>query len=250
MNGSAVEYINVPAAFVYKIPDKTDPVVAAALLNKITGSWMALKYRVDFLRPSPAADVKKDWSCLVNGVTTKSGTVAVGIARMLGATKVYGTGRDESTLSKVEGLDGYVVLNEASVESVNFGEVASAVDVVLDFIGGPWPRQFLLNSTMKNNVKSPLTFVSIGIMAGGDALDIPPSVLRLRDVTIRGSGMGSWTARHLCAEFPQMLHHLEGTSQEKANVKLFDLDDAGAKAGFAWNGKENVVFRLEHDKGI
>ena len=74
------------------LPDDADVAKVAAAMNPAMSSWVALRRRVP-LEPGQ--------SVLVLGATGNAGTMAVQIARRLGAGRVVGAGRDPagSTLS-------------------------------------------------------------------------------------------------------------------------------------------------------
>lgn len=214
--GSYVEYINVPKTNVCELPKEVDPVQAAALMNAVMSSWMAFKGRVDFLHETNSPREAGDWTCLVLGATTMGGRMAIKTARTLGAKKVFGAGRNESKLAKQD-LDGRIVLREPA-SSTDFSP-ASTVSVVLDYLYGPHPQAFLESTAVQAYTASspPLTFVSIGALAGAEA-SIPSALLRSRDVTIRGAGIGGWDIRELNAQVPAMMDVLKGVKLEEVQA--------------------------------
>ena len=150
--GTFREYISVPKKNFAPLPEGADPVQAAALVNPGMSSWMALRYRCQNL---PA-----NFSVLVMGATALSGTMAVQLARFLGAGKVIGCARNEEALKIVPGLDETVTLLD-SVESTDFKSIGH-VDVVLDYIYGA-PAAHLLKSLES---KGTVQYVHIGSLAG------------------------------------------------------------------------------------
>ena len=72
-----------------ELPDDADAVKIAAGMNPAMSSWVALRRRVPF-EPGP--------SVLVLGATGNAGTMAVQVARRLGAGCVVGAGRDPGRL--------------------------------------------------------------------------------------------------------------------------------------------------------
>src|SRR5581483_1939571 len=70
------------------VPDSLDDITAAALANPGMSCWAALVERAHF---QPGETV------LINGATGSSGTVAVQVAKHLGAKKVIATGRNDKS---------------------------------------------------------------------------------------------------------------------------------------------------------
>ncbi|KAG8674285.1 hypothetical protein FPOAC2_00295 [Fusarium poae] len=223
--GSYAEIVNAPTRSIVELPDGVDPVVAAAMINPVMASWMALRKRVDLK--------ENGFKVFINGVTTASGKIAIKVARHLGATSVVGSARNEEALSKLD-LDASVVLASTPTET-DFSSAADA-DIVLDFLYGPWPNAFLLSASTAS-AKNAITWINIGSMAG-DGGDISAMGLRRRDVTVRGSGPGSWDPKELGAETVGMLKVLVGVGSD--GLKKYRFEDIGE----GWNdkGRDRVVF--------
>ncbi|UZP32489.1 hypothetical protein NXS19_000305 [Fusarium pseudograminearum] len=210
---------------IVELPEGVDPVVAAAMVNPVMASWMALRKRVDLKN--------KGFKVFINGVTTASGKIAIKVARHLGATSVVGSARNREALSKLD-LDASVVLTDTPTET-DFTAAADA-DIVLDFLYGPWPNAFLLSPTTAPATNA-ITWINIGSMAG-DGGDISALGLRRRDVTVRGSGPGSWDPRELGAETVGMLKVLVGVGSD--GLKKYRFEDV--EKGWNDKGRERVVF--------
>ena len=85
------------------LPDGTDVAKVAAAMNPAMSSWVALRRRVP-LQPGQ--------SVLVLGATGNAGTMAVQVAKRLGAGRVIGAGRDPGRLEALlpAGADDVVQL--------------------------------------------------------------------------------------------------------------------------------------------
>ncbi|KAL6919023.1 hypothetical protein ACHAPO_004138 [Fusarium lateritium] len=223
--GSYAEIVNAPTRSIVELPYGVDPVVAAAMINPVMASWMALRKRVDLK--------DKGFKVFINGVTTASGKIAIKVARHLGATSVVGSARNQEALSKLD-LDASVVLASTPTET-DFTSAADA-DIVLDFLYGPWPNAFLLSASTAS-AKNAITWINIGSMAG-DGGDISAMGLRRRDVTVRGSGPGSWDPRELGAETVGMLKVLVGVRSD--GLKKYRFEDV--EKGWNDKGRDRVVF--------
>lgn len=227
--GSFAEYVNVPKEDAHELPEGVDVVQAAGLMNPVMGSWMGLRKRVGFIMRGE----KRSWSCLVMGVTSMSGRMAVRVARAMGATKVIGAARNEETLKTLD-LDSYIVLRDP-VSKTDFSPAAH-VDVVLDFLYGPYLAAYLMGTTSE----TPVTWVCIGSLAGLKA-EVPGVALRRRDVTIRGAGPGAWKMGELGGEMEGMLGVLRGVREEVKSVRMESVEEG-------WEAKERVVFVNEREK--
>ncbi|CAJ0545270.1 hypothetical protein HG530_008294 [Fusarium avenaceum] len=228
--GSYAEVLNAPSHNIVELPEGVDPVVAAAMINPVMASWMALRKRVDW-----SGREGKPFKVFINGVTSASGKIAIKVARHLGASSVVGAARNSDALSKLD-LDAGIVLQETPSET-DFSSAADA-DIVLDFLYGPWPSAYLLSPSTAS-AKNPITWINIGSMAG-DAGEISAMGLRRRDVTLRGSGPGSWNPAELGAETVGMLKVLVGQSDE--GLKKYRIEDV--EKGWSDKGRDRVVFVL------
>ena len=74
-----------------ELPDDVDVAEVAAAMNPAMSSWVALRRRVP---------IEPGQSVLVLGATGNAGTMAVQVARRLGAGRVVGAGRDPERLAR------------------------------------------------------------------------------------------------------------------------------------------------------
>lgn len=216
--GSMSEVINVPKKDTTPFPDGLDPVQAAALLNPALSSWMAMRTRT--------FDLPKNFTVLIMGATTMSGTIAIPIVRSLGATKVIGLARNVAALEALD-LDENIQLMEPA-EKTDFSKLGD-VDVILDYLWGP-PTVHLFNQLAS---KVPVQYVQIGSMAGLEA-NLVAANLRSKNITIRGAGPGAWTFPQLIGEYGNILNALK--SVKKQEVRVVKLADIGK----VWNEKSAV----------
>lgn len=237
-SGSFQEFVDVPRRSVKVLPEGVDLVYAAAMLNPVMSSWMALKSRVDWLRDGRE---RKGWTLVILGATSVSGQIAVRVARAMGATKVIGAARNEAALQAL-GLDGYVVLKDTPSATQWEGTGAAEADVVLDYLYGPWPAAYFDGTAEEAKTKGApggVTYVNIGGLAGTEA-ELSSAVLRSRDVTVRGAGPGAWSLPLLGAETGNMVAFLKGASAGEGEVKEVKLGNV--EEGWAYKGKGRVVF--------
>ncbi|KIF68676.1 NADPH:quinone reductase [Streptomyces sp. AcH 505] len=120
-DGSLAEYTAVEARNLAPLPADVDHTTAAALPISGLTAWQAL---FDHARLAPGQTV------LVHGAAGSVGSVAVQLAREVGA-RVIGTGRTDARDTAVGlGVDTFVDLQNERLEDVE------EVDVVFDVIGG------------------------------------------------------------------------------------------------------------------
>ena len=209
--GSFAEFVNVPKQAVWPLPEGMEQVQAAALLNPAMSSWMALRTRT--------TNLPSNFTALVMGATSASGSIAISLSRSLGAGKVMGVARNVAALDALD-LDDKIVLQNP-VEKTDFSKLGN-VDVVLDYLYGEPALQLL--KQLKSSV--PVQYVHIGGLAG-QTLDLPGAELRSKDITIRGAGPGSWTMQQYAKEIPGLLEAMKGLKKQSVRVvKLEDVEKA------------------------
>jgi NADPH:quinone reductase-like Zn-dependent oxidoreductase len=212
--GSMSEIINVPKKDTTPFPEGLDPVQAAALLNPAMSSWMAMRTRT--------FDLPKNFTVLIMGATTMSGTIAIPLVRSLGAAKVIGVARNAAALGAL-GLDQTIQLMEPA-EKTDFSKIGD-VDVILDYLWGP-PIVHLFNQLAS---KVPVQFVQIGSMAGLEA-NLVSANLRSKNITMRGAGPGAWTFPQLVGEYGNILNALKSVERQEVKVvKLADIETVWAE---------------------
>ncbi|KAL8709837.1 MAG: hypothetical protein Q9220_005453 [cf. Caloplaca sp. 1 TL-2023] len=219
--GSFAEFINVPHNRYWPLPSALDPVHAAGLLNPALSSWLALTARCD--------NLPRSFSVLILGATSASGRLAVPLARALGAGRVVGCARNEDALKAMEGLDEYIVLQDSAAKgSTDWSQLGGHVDVILDYVYGPVAVQLLKSLKQEGKVQ----YVHIGSLAAKDdpsalEISIPGSVLRGKDLTIRGSGLGAWGLGEVFGAIDGLLNSLVTVKDKKIEVrKLEDVETA------------------------
>ncbi|WP_018177983.1 quinone oxidoreductase family protein [Jongsikchunia kroppenstedtii] len=186
--GTVAEQVYVPAAALVPIPDGLTDEQAAAVVNAAMSSWMAMRVRTQ---------VRPGQTVLVLGATGASGRLAVPLARHLGA-RVIAAGRNQEILQSLN-ADATVDLRGTDDE-IRAALHREKIDLVIDYVWGH-PAELTLESLAK---RGPATYVEVGAMAGA-TVTLPAALLRSTDVTILGSGLGSFTPAQFLAERPAIL---------------------------------------------
>src|SRR5215469_4241677 len=188
--GTMAEEVKVPKAILVPVPDDCDPIQVAGLVNPIMASCMALTTRVH--------DLPKNFTVLIVGATSLSGTCAIAVSREFGAGRVIGCARNLEKMADL-GLDETIKL-EDEVEKTDFSKLGQ-VDVILDYIYGPIiPHLFRSLFRPARMVQ----YVQIGTVAGL-TIELPGDELRSKNIAMTGSGPGSWSLQQFSQQLPGMV---------------------------------------------
>jgi NADPH:quinone reductase-like Zn-dependent oxidoreductase len=182
--GAMAEFTVAPRAFCFPVPASIDDRTAAALPNPGISAWLSLTHRAK-LAPGEVV--------LILGATGVTGQLAVQIAKLLGAKRVIGAGRNTHILSKLRdlGADSTIQLDqlEDSLKAA-FADAAGdeEFDVIIDYLWGK-PTETLLSAITKSEF-APVTketrLVQVGESAG-PAISLPAAILRSTALTILGT---------------------------------------------------------------
>lgn len=220
--GAMAEQTVIDCARSVALPDGADPVAIAAAMNPALAAWLALRCRVPF---TPGQRV------LVLGATGASGSMAVQIARLLGAAQVVAVGRDQGRLAALHAL--------GATHTVRFGDprlgtLAAAADVVLDFVWGATAAEVMQALLRQRAAGQALHWIHIGSMAG-ELAAIPGALLRSSDLRILGSGHGAVAGHEIVAQLPALVTEIaRGALRIEAKaVPLRDVEQAWTEASGA-----------------
>ena len=198
-------------------------------------SWVALTKRVQLQRGQ---------SVLVLGATGCAGQLAVQIATYLGAARVIAVGRDVDALEHTRsiGADHTVRLTGvAAADARAVAEVASEVDIVLDYLWGSVTSVLLPTICQHRQDESrALHWVLIGSVAG-DEIPLSAVLLRKRNIYILGSGQGASTTTEMFSVAADIIAAF-AAGRLDANVRNVALADVAAWWSAPLASGERVVF--------
>ncbi|MGC4088167.1 MAG: zinc-binding alcohol dehydrogenase family protein [Polyangiaceae bacterium] len=200
------------------LPRDVDPIAVAAGLNPAMGSWLALRCRIDF---------KKRQKVLVLGATGNAGSMAVQVAKHLGASRIIAAGRNAQRLAALSSLGATDLV---TFDDPGLGMLAREVDVVLDFVWGETSAKAMVPLISARADRSqPLTWIQIGSVTSPTAA-IPSAALRAARLQIVGSGIGSVPGREIVAELPSLVKEIvRGTLRVDAKpLPLASVEQAWA----------------------
>jgi NADPH2:quinone reductase len=182
--GAMAERTVVPRAFCFPVPAGLDDDTAAALPNPGISAWLSLTQRAKL---APGETV------LILGATGVVGQLAVQIAKLLGAKRVIGAGRNERVLGALNELGADATIQLDQPQDSLKGAFARAAgdegfDVVLDYLWGR-PTEALLAAITRSEfavVTKETRLVQAGESAG-PTISLPAAVLRSTALTILGT---------------------------------------------------------------
>ncbi|OZJ06102.1 hypothetical protein BZG36_00967 [Bifiguratus adelaidae] len=233
------EYANVPRADCIPIPSNANPITVAGTANPAMSSWLALRTRVP---------VKKGFSILILGVTGSSGHMAVPIARLLGASRIIGVGRNQQVLDKLlqSGMDASITLtDDEQANKAAFAKEGRNVDVILDYLWGDVAELVLSAiSTSGRDSTQRLDWINVGSMNGPSGnLSVAPFRqlnLYLSGSGLSGSGVGALPKAQFQGEMKDMIEQIVQKDlsvsinhQKLANVETaWDMDESQGRIVF------------------
>jgi len=205
-----------------ELPDGTDVAKVAAAMNPAMSSWVALRRR---------APLQPGQTVLVLGATGNAGTMAVQVAKLLGAGRVIGAGRHLARLQALlpAGADDVVQLtDDADATGNGLAAAAAEADIVLDYLwGSPAQQAIMALLTARPDRSRALDWIQIGAVAGPTA-EIPSVALRSANFRLQGCGQGSVSPRGYLAELPSLVAEITaGTIAVRPNpVPLSKVEEA------------------------
>ncbi len=185
--GSMAERAVIPKLYTVPIPAGVDAAVAATVPSSALTALFPLKW---------GAKLQPEETVLIQGATGFSGKLAVQVARLLGAKRIVGTGRNDAALRSLRdlGADAVIDLKQSDNQVIaafqhEAGE--AGYGVILDFLWGH-PTELLLQAIAPHELsfaKHSIRLMQIGEMAGA-TLSLPASALRTSGLEIKGGGSG------------------------------------------------------------
>jgi NADPH:quinone reductase-like Zn-dependent oxidoreductase len=211
--GTLAERISVPSFLWNPLPEGADPARVAGGMNPGMASWLPLNAR--------RAEIGKLDTVLILGVTGMTGFLAVQNARILGATRIAGAGRDPQALADAGKAGATTVAlsgdRERDAAAILQALEGSTPDIVLDFLwGAPAESAFALLAA------------------------VPAALLRSRKLRITGSGAGSASLSDIIAEIPHYIQLIADGSVD-VPIRTFPLSQVSEAWAAAERGRPRVV---------
>jgi NADPH:quinone reductase-like Zn-dependent oxidoreductase len=198
-HGTFEERMAVPNRVRIALPPGADHVTVAAGLNPALASWMLLKARV--------REIGSLATVLVLGATGMAGYLAVQHARILGAKRVVGVGRNPGRLARAAALGAVTVAlsgdRDADAAAIVDALGGTTPSIVLDFLWASAAETAFASLARRGLEEdtADIAYAQIGAAAGPEAA-VPAALLRSRRIRISGSGAGSAQIADIMAEVP------------------------------------------------
>ncbi|HEX4405694.1 MAG TPA: zinc-binding alcohol dehydrogenase family protein [Polyangia bacterium] len=201
------------------LPAGADAAAIAAAMNPAMSAWIALRLR---------ARLQPGQSVFVLGATGNAGQMAIQIARLLGAGRVVGAGRDGDRLASSGADEAISLVGDPASVGAHLAKAASESDVVLDYLWGePAAHAMVALLTGRKERARPLDWVQIGSVAG-PTMSLPSVALRSTNLRVMGSGQGSVPLEHIVAELPRIADAIAAgkIAVDARRVPLADVEKA------------------------
>jgi len=235
--GTLAERISVPSFLWIPLPKGADPARVAGGVNPGLASWLPLQAR--------RTEIGKLDTVLILGATGMAGLLAVQNARILGATRVAGAGRDAQGLSGAVNAGATTVAlsgdNEHDGAAILQALEGSSPDIVLDFLWGA-PAESAFAALGRRGLeadRADISYVQIGAAAGSRAA-VPAALLRSRKLRITGSGSGSASITDIIAEIPRYIQLISDRAVD-VPIRTFPLSMVSEAWEAAERGRPRVV---------
>jgi NADPH:quinone reductase len=211
--GFLAERVAVPADLPLRLPEGTDPALAAASGIAGIAAWVPVAWK---------ARVGADDRVLVLGASGAVGLIALQAAKLLGAERVVAAGRDVAKLERARelGADELVELGDADALAEAFG--GDGFTVCIDPLWGEPLAQALAAAAWHARV------VHIGQSAGA-AAPLRSADVRGKELCILGHSNFAMTAEERARAQLELLEHL-ATGRIALDLCRFPLD----RAADAW----------------
>lgn len=227
--GTLAERAAVPLSAVRPVPEGLAAAQAAAVVNAAFASWLPL---TRIFAPGATPTV------VVLGATGASGSVAVPIAKHLGARRVVAIGREGSGLRRAaeRGADEVIPIDDGLEDALaRIG--AGGVDVVLDFLwGGVAATALAALARSAPHPQHRIDWVNLGALDGA-GVPLDASLLRMSDLHVWGSGAGAYPAERRRDAVDAALD-LAARGVIAVDVEERRLADVGT----TWNDRGRLVY--------
>ena len=239
--GAMAERSLVGARRCLPVPDSLDDITAAALANPGMSAWAALVLR---------AKLQPGETVLIHGATGSAGSLAVQLAKHLGAGKVIVTGRNAAVLQALQTLGADVAIplsmvdlaGENDFERQIAGHFAAGVHVVVDYLWGRSALALIAAISRFAEDARPVRFVQVGSAAGEPEIGLPAAALRSSPIVLMGSGLKSVPLSGLLESVTQVFA-AAGPAKLEIATRVLPLAEVAA----AWEmtaAKPRIVFSI------
>lgn len=219
--GALAEQSLVDEKLCIPLPDGVNDVTAAAIANPGMSAWAALVER---------AKIQPGETVLINGATGSAGSMAVQVAKYLGAGRILVSGRNAEKLEALRKLGADEVIpftididhpeGEEVFELALKPHFRNGIDVVLDYLWGGSARTIIAAIARYSAEGHRVRYVQIGSASGENSIDLPAAALRSSAIELMGSGLKSVPMHKL---LEGVAHVFEGAAKGAFHIAIATL---------------------------
>lgn len=215
VNGGYAEYATASVATLIPIPEHLDFTHAAAFAVQGLTAYQTLR---------ESGRLQPGESVLVQAAAGGVGTLAVQLARLMGAGKIIGTASNEQKLELVRSLGADAAINYTQddwVEQVQKATGGRGVDVVLEVVGGPIAEQCL-------QCMAPFGRMVVIGAASGQRAQFTAVQLMYKNLSVVGYWLSAWMSRpdRIAAATADLMKYLATGTLQIVVGQTFPLADA------------------------
>ncbi len=215
VNGGYAEYAVASAFTIIPIPENLDFAHAAAFAVQGLTAYQTLR---------ESGRLQAGESVLVQAAAGGVGTLAVQLARLMGAGKVIGTASNEQKLDLVRRLGADAAINYTQddwVEQVKKASGGRGVDVVLEVVGGAIAEQCL-------QCLAPFGRMVIIGAASGQRAQFSTIQLMYKNLSVVGYWLSAWMSRpdRIAAATVELMQYLATGTLQIIVGQTFPLAEA------------------------
>lgn len=216
-NGGYAEYTTAAASAVLPVPPTLDFAHAAAFPVQGLTAYQLLH---------ECAHLEEGESVLVHAAAGGVGTLAVQLAKLMGAGTVLGTASNASKLELARRLGADVAINyteEGWVEQVKQATDGKGADIILEMVGGNIAEQSL-------HCLAPFGRMVVFGRASGQPAQFTGAQLMSKNHTITGYWLSAWMQRpdRIAHAVNELMHYLAAGKLEIIVGQTFPLAEAAA----------------------
>jgi len=226
-DGFLIERAEFPAQLAVPVPDGVDDAVAAACGIAGIAGWLPLAER---------APVRPDDRVVVLGATGCVGSIALQVARLLGAERVVAVGRDPDRLERARelGADATVSLDGAGLsDRLREGAGGDGPTLVVDALWGA-PVEAAVEAAAPG-----ARIVHLGQSAGPDAT-LSSAAVRGKRLSILGHSNFALSPDERRRAYLDVAGQV-AAGRVRIDVETFTLDELGAAWAAQASGRKAVV---------
>jgi putative PIG3 family NAD(P)H quinone oxidoreductase len=212
--GGYAQYVTVNKHLVLPVPDSLTPEQAAGVMEAFLTGWQALKW---------LGKLSSGEMVMIHAGASGVGSACIQLAKIL-ETRVINTASDgKLEFCKKIGADICIDYNREKFDEVVKKQFPDGVDLVIDFIGGPYFQQNLAILGIDGRM------VTLGFLGGVSMKDTNLAPLLSKRLTIMGSTLRSRSLEYrgaLVKDFKQHLYdHLKRGTLTPIIDKVFPWEE-------------------------